>query len=467
MMPPQSSAFEALFVTVVLGEEKVFGSQRRLAGHIIGIHALPSARYGASMEDDLQAIAVGIGQDVLVEPHGLLLVAPEEVYLDARHADALEPFHLPLAGIRRREAVARSLRRVVPIAVGVVPQHEAYALALRITGELGHALAAYVAVPPVVDEAELEAHGRCEVDELHLVVVVDGIVLPDEPAPGVAARLEGRRGLIERVDDVEGHGGLHNGLERAPHGDGAPRRAARQRYARLRGADAVELALLGEGDGIAMERVEIAEARGTVGARHPRLRHQCPAAVGQTEEAGEGIAQAELRFLRHGTVGLVLLLVRWLGAFPTRERPYLRAEEGGGAVGETEGRLFLADDGTLGIVVLLAGHCIAESHVVVGDEEGDGIAEIGAVELDIALIGHIMHLRHLGLGERVVLAHATGADTAHGHVAGAIGKIGDQAQGRLLKEGDAVVGNGIEGLSAVGADGDYEAAVGRGDCGAG
>ena len=48
-------------VVEVLVEDKVLGSQDGLAAHIVGIHALPTARKSAPMEDNLYVVVVGIG----------------------------------------------------------------------------------------------------------------------------------------------------------------------------------------------------------------------------------------------------------------------------------------------------------------------------------------------------------------------------------------------------------------------
>ena len=111
-----------------LAKEHILGGQHSLGGHIVGVHTLPTTRDGTTVEDDLETIAVGIGEDILVEAHRLLLVASEEVDLDALDADALHPLHLAFAGNGGVHAVARTLRGIVPETVGVVPQHEVDAL---------------------------------------------------------------------------------------------------------------------------------------------------------------------------------------------------------------------------------------------------------------------------------------------------------------------------------------------------
>ena len=113
--------FKAFLTGVVVAEEHILGGQHSLAAHEVGVHTLPSTRQGAAVENHLQSVTVGIREDILVELHGLLLVATEEVYLDAPHAYTLHPFHLALAGHGGIHAVAWSLRGIVPEAVTVVP----------------------------------------------------------------------------------------------------------------------------------------------------------------------------------------------------------------------------------------------------------------------------------------------------------------------------------------------------------
>ena len=113
--------FKTFLTGVVVAEEHILGGQHGFATHEVGIHTLPSARQGAAVENHLQSVAVGIREDILVELHGLLLVAAEEVNLDALHADALHPFHLAFACHGGIHAVSGSLRGIVPEAIAVIP----------------------------------------------------------------------------------------------------------------------------------------------------------------------------------------------------------------------------------------------------------------------------------------------------------------------------------------------------------
>ena len=112
---------EALLTGMVVGEAYVLRCQQGLGGNIVGVHALPSSWNGASVEDYLQSVAVGVDEDVLIEFHHLLLVAAKEVHLYSGNVVELHPCHLLIACIRCVHPSARSLWGIVPEAVGVVP----------------------------------------------------------------------------------------------------------------------------------------------------------------------------------------------------------------------------------------------------------------------------------------------------------------------------------------------------------
>ena len=90
--------FESLLPGMMFGKIYILRCKHGLGCHIVGIHAFPSARQCAPMEYHLQAVPVGIHQDVLIEFHRLLFVASEEVHLDACYSVVRHPFHLSLPG---------------------------------------------------------------------------------------------------------------------------------------------------------------------------------------------------------------------------------------------------------------------------------------------------------------------------------------------------------------------------------
>ena len=104
----------SLSIARTLSEVQVLRSQYSLRSHIVRIHALPTTRQRATMEDDLQTEVVGIGEDILVELHHGLLVATEEVDLDAQDAIFLHPCHLLATGSRLIHLALRRLGSIVP-----------------------------------------------------------------------------------------------------------------------------------------------------------------------------------------------------------------------------------------------------------------------------------------------------------------------------------------------------------------
>ena len=218
---------EALHLGVVLREVDVLAGQRSLGSDIVGKHPFPTTWDGATVEDDGEMVVFGVAEDVLVELHRLLFVTAEEVDLDAGDADALHPCHLVLAGDRVVHDTTWRLWSVVPVAVAVVPQHETDAFLFGVGGKFFDALASDVLVPPVVHQYIFITILCGEVDELYLVGIVDRVVLPYEPAPGIASRLVVVLGLVFRFHHVVGNCRLHDGCEGLSNSDGPPRRGAR------------------------------------------------------------------------------------------------------------------------------------------------------------------------------------------------------------------------------------------------
>src|SRR5574344_174029 len=103
---------------------EILARQHSLAGYIVGIHTLPSSRYGTSVEDYFQSVIVGIAENTFVGLHHNLFVTSEEVDLDAFDTGLLHPFHLFAALDGVVHDAAGRLPCVVPIAVGIVPQIE-------------------------------------------------------------------------------------------------------------------------------------------------------------------------------------------------------------------------------------------------------------------------------------------------------------------------------------------------------
>ena len=274
---------EGLEVVEMLVEHEVFGGEHRFAADIVGVHPLPAAREGATVEDNHQAVVVGIAEDGFVEAHGLLFVSAKEIHLDTLHADFFQPFHFLFTHDGIVHAVRRALYDVVPIAAGAVPEEDIDVFRVSIIHQLLHPFVADIRIPPVVNQDILEIHRSSQVDVAHLVVVVDARVLPDNPAPRSFAIFIGMLGGKTGRYDIPGDGCLYNRLQIVPDGDGTPRSRARQGETRGDRPVAVVFLRHREGDGEKTVRRGIAQARGAVAGIHTGLADQSPAVVADSE----------------------------------------------------------------------------------------------------------------------------------------------------------------------------------------
>ena len=284
---------ECFVVAEMLVENHILGCQHGLAPHIVGIHALPAARQRTTVEDNHQPVVVGIAQDGLIKAHRLLLVAAEEVHLDAPHALLLQPTHLTFTGNRVVHDVYRALLDVVPVTAGTVPQEKFHALAACVTDKLFHPLMADIVVPPVVYQGVFVAHGGSHVDIAHLIVVVDTVVLPENPAPRTAPvlilMLCGETGFHY----VPRNGGLHDGSQVPGHRERTPRRMAGQGKGRFRRAVTVVFFRHRESHSV-QAVLRVAQAGTAIAAVHARFAHEHPTVFTHMEQSGEGVAVAIL-----------------------------------------------------------------------------------------------------------------------------------------------------------------------------
>ncbi len=131
---------------------QVFARENSLACSEVRVHAVPSSREGAAVENHEKTVFIRIDEDVFIKLHGHLLVSAEEVNLDSAYADALHPCHLLAAVEVGVHPVLGALRRVGPIDVRVVPQIEVHTLLLSIFRKLRDAVIAYLSVPEGVNE---------------------------------------------------------------------------------------------------------------------------------------------------------------------------------------------------------------------------------------------------------------------------------------------------------------------------
>ncbi len=162
----------------MLIEDEILRREDSLGAYVVGIHALPAARNGRTVEYYKQPIVGRIGEDLLIETHGLLLIAAEEIDLDAFDTDGLHPSHLLFADDGAIHAVDGSLNDVVPVAGRRIPENNVDTLSLGVFDEIGDTVIADVEIPPVIDKDILETEGLGEIDVCFLVVVVDAGVLP-------------------------------------------------------------------------------------------------------------------------------------------------------------------------------------------------------------------------------------------------------------------------------------------------
>ena len=110
------AGIESLFITEMLVENQILGSQYRFAAYIVGIHPLPSARHCTAVEDYHQTVIVSITQNTFIQTHGFLFVSTEEIDFDTFHTLLLKPFHFTLADNRIIHHIDRPLLDIIPVA---------------------------------------------------------------------------------------------------------------------------------------------------------------------------------------------------------------------------------------------------------------------------------------------------------------------------------------------------------------
>ena len=166
------------FLCLTLGtffvEINVFGSPYSLGSYEIRVHSFPTTGQRAAMEYHENSEVVCIGKNILIQLHGFLFVATKEVHFYSCYTRFFKPFHLLAALKHRVHEITRSLRRIIPRTVGIIPQNEAHTFGSRIFAKLCHALTSYVFfhIPIGINETILIAHLSSHVYERFLVVVV-------------------------------------------------------------------------------------------------------------------------------------------------------------------------------------------------------------------------------------------------------------------------------------------------------
>ena len=323
------TGIEGLGITGALSEVQVLGCQHRLGCHEVRIHPLPPSGQRTTMEDHLDTEVVGVGKDIFVELHHLLLVPAEEVHLDAQDAVLLHPRHLLPAWTALVHLVLRTLRGIVPRAVRVIPQEQSYALLLAVAGQLLHLLITDLRIPEGIHEHTAEAHGSREVDIAFLLVEVTAGIHADDPRPRTLAVGIVLRSLVLRRHKVVGDGCLCDGSQRGTDGDGAPGRQGRQSHQRTDAPRAIHLFGQGEAN-LVLTILHVLQPTAHITTIGTRLGEEHPS-LGRLEQTGEGIAEAPA-VLSHRVVGGIAGLVARGRPGKARHRLHLRTKERGGTL---------------------------------------------------------------------------------------------------------------------------------------
>ena len=343
--------------------------------------------------------------------------------------------------------VPRALRGVVPIAVGVVPDEEPDALLLRVRGELFHVLAADLGVPEGVHEDGFPAHRGAEVDVLQLHGISGVAVHLQDPAPGPAGGLIDLGGLVLRLHDVPGDGGLDDGLQVAGDGERAPGRAARDGQAH--GARAVAADFLRHREGEAVGAVGVAdEPPAAVRPVHAGLAEEHPAVAPVAEQRREHVAVA-VPVLAQGLVGPVVRLIAGRGAGEAGHGAHHRAQEGRRPVREHVPRRLLRDDADLRIrlrrINLVPERDVVRAHL---DDNVDGGLPV-LREGENAPVRAVMDGRGLDSRDAVVVGHGLLGEAGEGEAGGEVADVGLQAERRRRHERRPVIRYAVRGLSTI------------------
>ena len=394
---------KALLLGMIIREEYILRSQYSLARYIVRIHALPTSWQGAAMEDNLNAIIVGIAEDVFILLHGMLLVATEEIYLDALDADTLHPGQLLLAGHDVIHDATRTLRCIVCHTIGIIPEHQTHILALRILAQLCYLVSTNLGIPERINQHIFISHGSSQVDELLLVVIVAGFILPDEPAPGILACSVFLGSLESWLYYIVWNGGLYQWLQIRTHGNGTPRSGTRKNEGARCRTDAICLLLHWEGNLITLSSIIIADMTTRIVAVSTRLADQYPASAANLEKTREGIAMTITRLGCKRLIHLIIFFITWFGSGKTDERIRLWTEVSGGYLRQIEGSLLLVYDDMLSLQLIKS---ITESHIVVAYIESNRHWLLLTVDVcHVELVGMIIYMRNLGGAEVIALLH--------------------------------------------------------------
>ncbi len=163
-------------------EDVLLGAPHSLHRHQVRPGARPAAGVGAAVEVDEQPVLGGVAEDVEVEADAVLLVAMEEVHLDAGDAPFGQLGHLGPPRLRVVHAIARRLGHVVVRAAGVVPEEDPDAAAGGVLDQLGDRSGRHLR-PVGIHQRVLPAELGGEIDESPQCLRVAGAGLVGPPAP--------------------------------------------------------------------------------------------------------------------------------------------------------------------------------------------------------------------------------------------------------------------------------------------
>ena len=393
------------------------------------------------MEDNLNAIIIGIAEDVFILLHGMLLVTTEEIHLDTLDADALHPSHLLLSSNDVIHDATRSLRCIVCHTIGIIPKHQTYILTLRILAQLCYLVSSNLSIPECINQHIFISHGSSQVDELLLVVIVAGSILPDEPTPGILACSVFLGSLESWLHHIVWNGGLYQWLQIRAHGDGAPRSRTRKNEGARCRTDAICLFLHWESNLITLCSIIIADMTARIVAVSTGLADQYPAIAAYLEKAWEGITMTITRFGRQRLIHLIIFFITWFGTGKTDKRIRLWTEVSGGYLRKIEGSLLFIHDDMLSLQLIKS---ITECHVIVAYIKGNGHRLFLAIDVCyMKLVGMIIYMRKLGGSEVIILLYLRLFLALIGQSLTEIAYISQQTELRFVHHLFACIADGI------------------------
>ena len=186
-----NGCIEGFRITTALREIHVLTGQNRLSRSKVRIHALPTTWQRTAMENNQQTIVIGIRQNLLIHLHGHLFVTTYKIDLDSTDTDTFHPLHLLTTGNDIVHQASRSLRRIIPVTVGIIPQIQGNTFLFRITGQFFQAFTSDLCIPQGIHKNRLISHCSTEVNILLLRFIIHAAVACYDPAPCTATILIG------------------------------------------------------------------------------------------------------------------------------------------------------------------------------------------------------------------------------------------------------------------------------------